>query len=159
VHHLDRFARDVAALLDSLRAFSRRGVELHVVGSGRIEVDSASGFLITGVEGLMAEHYRRLIGEKSRNALARLRAMGRRVSRWAPYGFTFGAGGRLVEAPGEQATLRRIADLSGDGLSLRGLARALSSEGFLARNGRPFAAMTLSRLVTNRTVSDSHEAS
>ena len=68
VYHLDRFARDVAALLDSLRAFSRRGVELHVVGRGCIEADTASGFLVTGVEGLMAEHFRRLISEKTRDA-------------------------------------------------------------------------------------------
>ena len=64
VYHLDRFARDVAALLDSVRAFARRGVELHVVGRGRIETDTATGFLMTGVEGLMAEHFRRLIAEK-----------------------------------------------------------------------------------------------
>ena len=32
VYHLDRFARDLAATLDYLRRFSRRGVELHVVG-------------------------------------------------------------------------------------------------------------------------------
>jgi Resolvase, N terminal domain len=72
VYHLDRNARDVAALLDGLRAYSRRGVELHVVGRGRVEADSASGFLLTGVEGLMAEHYRRLIAEKTRDSLEHL---------------------------------------------------------------------------------------
>jgi hypothetical protein len=38
-----------------VRSFSRRGVELHVVGRGRIEVENASGFLITRVEGLMVQ--------------------------------------------------------------------------------------------------------
>jgi DNA invertase Pin-like site-specific DNA recombinase len=56
VYHLDRFARDVAALLDAVHSYSRRGVELHVVGRGRVEVDTASGFLVTGVEGLMAAY-------------------------------------------------------------------------------------------------------
>lgn len=152
VYNLDRFARDVAALLDSLRAFSRSGVELHVVGRGRIETDTASGFLITGVEGLMAEHYRRVIAEKTRDALARLRAKGRRTSRWAPYGYRFGPGGRLVVDQGEQAALGEIAALSAGGLSLRALAGRLAAGGVTARNGRPFAPSTLSRLVPNRSV-------
>src|SRR5216683_434010 len=76
VYHLDRFARDLAATLDYLRGFSRRGVELHVVGRGRVEADTASGFIVTAVEGLATEHYRRVISEKTRDALARLRPSG-----------------------------------------------------------------------------------
>ena len=66
-----------------------------MVGRGRVEVDTAGGFLMAGVEGLMAEHYRRVISEKTRDALARLRANGRRVSRFPPYGFRAAPGGRL----------------------------------------------------------------
>jgi|SRR5713101_7172032 len=76
VYHLDRFARDLAATLDYLRRFARRGVELHVVGRGRVEADTASGFIVTAVEGLATEHYRRVISEKTRDALARLRPSG-----------------------------------------------------------------------------------
>jgi DNA invertase Pin-like site-specific DNA recombinase len=77
VYHLDRFARDLAGTLDDLRRFARRGVELHVVGRGRVEAETASGFIVTAVEGLAAERYRRLISEKTRDALARLRAAAR----------------------------------------------------------------------------------
>ena len=45
-------------MLDALKAFARRGVELHVVGRGRIEVESATGYLMAGVEGLLAEAVR-----------------------------------------------------------------------------------------------------
>lgn len=147
VYHLDRFARDLAGTLDYLRRFARRGVELHVVGRGRIEADTASGFLMTGVEGLMAEHYRRLISEKTRDALARLRAKGRRTSRWAPYGYRFGPDGRVVADQREQGALGEIAALSRAGRSLRAMARELAARGILARNGRPFEAKTLSRFV------------
>ena len=95
-YHLDRVARDVAALLDTLKAWSRRGVELHVVGRGQIEAETTTGLLMTGIEGLLAEHYLKVISEKSRDALARLRAKGRRVSRFPPYGSALGPGGRLV---------------------------------------------------------------
>jgi DNA invertase Pin-like site-specific DNA recombinase len=155
VYHLDRFARDLAATLDYLRRFARRGVELHVVGRGRVEADTASGFIVTAVEGLAAEHYRRVISEKTRDALARLRAKGRRVSRWAPYGFRIGPGGSLFREPREEAILARIRALNASGASLRGIARQLAVNGVMARNGRPFAPATLFHLVRNRPVANS----
>jgi DNA invertase Pin-like site-specific DNA recombinase len=158
VSHLDRFARDLAATLDYLRRFGRSGVELHVVGRGRVEADTASGFIVTAVEGLAAEHYRRVISEKTRDALARLRAKGQRVSRYIPYGYRLAPDRRLVSDPQEQSVLGEIARLKAKGLSLRAISRTLVGQGLLARNGRPFAPMTLARLVTNRPVGDSTEA-
>jgi site-specific DNA recombinase len=99
VYHLDRYARDVAALLDGVRAYSRRGVELHVVGRGRVETESASGFLVPAVEGVLGEHYRRLIGEKTRDTLQHLRARGRVYTRIPPYGYE-AQDGRLIEHQG-----------------------------------------------------------
>jgi len=159
VYHLDRFARDLAATLDYLRQFARRGVELHVVGRGRVEADTATGFIVTAVEGLAAEHYRRVISEKTRDALARLRTRGQRISRFLPYGFQLAPDGYLVPEPAEQAVLAQISILRAAGCSLRGISHALASQGILARNRRPFAPMTLARLVTNRAVSDSLKAS
>ena len=43
VSHLDCFTRDLAATLDAVRRFARRGVESHVVGRGRVEADKADG--------------------------------------------------------------------------------------------------------------------
>ncbi len=106
VYHLDRFARDAAALLDWLERAERRGIELHVVGRGRVETRSASGYLTAGIEGIVAAHYRKVISEKTRDALARLRATGRRYSGLPPYGFRFGPDGRLVRDRREQAALR-----------------------------------------------------
>jgi len=177
VYHLDRFARDLAGTLDYVRGFSRRGVELHVVGRGRVEADTASGFIVTAVEGLAAEHYRRVISEKTRDALARLRANGRRVSRWAPYGarlthadcprtgphVVVGSDGKvrgtcgLGPDPPELTALTTIRALA-RGRSLRELSRALTRRGILARTGRPFAASTLALLVHNRPVVDSRRA-
>lgn len=152
--HLDRFARDAAALLDWLERAERRGIQLHVVGRGRVEARSASGYLMAGVEGVVAAHYRKLVSEKTRDALARLRGTGRRYSGVAPYGYSFGADGRLVSEPEEQSTLDEIGALRATGLSLRAIAQALAARGILARNGRTFAPMTLARLVTDRSVGD-----
>jgi site-specific DNA recombinase len=154
VYHLDRFARNLAATLDYLRRFARRGVELHVVGRGRVEADTATGFIVTAVEGLAAEHYRRVISEKTRDALARLRAKGRRVSRFAPYGYRLAPGGRLVVSSKEQALLGNIGVLRGQGLSLRAISRDLAGRGTLARSGRPFRPSTLLGIVRKRTVAN-----
>jgi DNA invertase Pin-like site-specific DNA recombinase len=158
-YHLDRVARDVAALLDTLKAWSRRGVQLHVVGRGRIEAETASGLLMTGIEGLLAEHYRKVVSEKTRDALARLRAKGRRVSRFPPYGFRLAAGGRLVTDLREQDILGAITALRASGRSLRAIARTLADRGILARSGRPFAPSTLWPLVRNRAVTNRASAS
>jgi DNA invertase Pin-like site-specific DNA recombinase len=150
VYHLDRFARDVAGMLDALRSLSRRGVELHVVGRGRVEGDTASGFLVAGVGGLMAEHFRRLIGEKTRDALAHLRAAGRRYSNVVPYGWRATDDGRRLEPdPQEQAALASILALA-PGRSLRALSLELAARGILARCGRPFAPITLARVLRDR---------
>ena len=154
VYHLDRFARDLAATLDYLRRFSRRGVELHVVGRGRVEADTATGFIVTAVEGLAAEHYRRVISEKTRDALARLRANGRRVSRFARYGYRLAAGRRPVVNPREQIVLGKIVVLRDRGVSLRAISRALATQGRLGPERRPFCPSTLLGIVLNRTVTN-----
>jgi DNA invertase Pin-like site-specific DNA recombinase len=146
-YHLDRVARDVAALLDTLKGWARRGIQLHVVGRGRIEAETATGLLMTGIEGLLAEHYRKVISEKTRDALARLRAKGRRVSRFPPYGFRVAPGGRLVGNPGEQAVVTEISAMRAAGHSLRVIAGELAERGIMARTGRPFGAQTLAQVL------------
>ena len=53
----------------------------------------------------------------------------------------------MREDAGEQTTLDRVEDLRRDGRSLRGIGRALADEGRLNRDGRPFGASTVQRLV------------
>ena len=119
VYHLDRFARDLAGTLDYLRSFSRHGVELHVVGRGRQEADTASGFIVTAVEGLVAEHYRRVISEKTKSALALVRARGQWLG-GAPLGFTLQAG-RLVADPEGQRVVDEVLRLQREGLTVRAI--------------------------------------
>jgi DNA invertase Pin-like site-specific DNA recombinase len=81
IGHVDRLARDTAGLLDSIRALAKRNVEVHEVTQGRLDVKTSNGLLTTGMHGLVAEHYRVLVSEKTRAALGRLRSTGRRLSR------------------------------------------------------------------------------
>lgn len=160
VHALDRFGRDAAGVLDALSRFTRRGVELHVVGRGRVETTSASGFLMTSVEAVLAEHYKKLVSEKTKSALAVKRTRSERISGHLPYGWRLGADGKtllvdLVEAD----VVRRMRSLRKTGRSLRAISVQLASEGVLARNGKPFAPQTVAQVVRDRTVTDGEEAS
>lgn len=155
-YHLDRFARDVAGLLDTLRGFSRRGVELHVVGRGRIEAETAAGFLTTSVEAVLAEHYRRVVGEKTRDALAHLRTSGRRYTNVLPFGWRLAANGvDLVPEPTEQAALATARELRASGASLWKVSAALAELGFVASSGKPFDAKTVSRFLADRPIGQS----
>lgn len=147
VYTLDRYARDVAGLLDSLRSMSRLGIELHATDRGRVDTDTASTFLVTSIEGVVSEHYRRTVSEKTKHALARLRAEGRRVSRWPAFGYRHDDTGHLIPEPQEQAALAAITELRGSGLSLRAMAAKLEAQGHLARSGRPLAPSVLAKLL------------
>src|SRR5262249_51632356 len=108
----------------------------------------------------VAEMYRLQIGEKTRDALAHLRAAGRRYSNVVPYGWRATRDGRLVPDSSEQAAVALMRKLPAKGLSLRKVSAALADRGILARNGGPFEAKTLSRLVADRTIghSETHSA-
>jgi DNA invertase Pin-like site-specific DNA recombinase len=131
VFHLDRLARDIVATLDAIRGFAKKGIELHVPGRGVIEVQSATGFLTTSMEGTIAEHYRRLCSERSRSALAHLRDQGRR---WA----------RVEADPVEAAVVAKARALRRQGLSLRAVSAAL---GPVSRAGTPLSAETLNAIL------------
>ena len=158
VHALDRFGRDAAGVLDALSGFTRKGVELHVVGRGRIETASANGFLVTSVEAVLGEHYRRLVSEKTRHALAFKRCRNERISGRLPYGWSLGGDGKtLIVDPAETEIVHRMRMLRESGSSLRAISAQLAADGCLARSGRPFAPQTVAQIVRNRAVTDSEE--
>jgi len=119
-----------------------------------VHTTSSSDFLATGVEALVADHFRRVVAEKTRDALAQLRITGRRYSHILPYGFQLGPDGRLEPNRHEQRALAAIARLRAKGCSLRRIATTLASRGILARSGKPFRSSTLARLVRDRAIGD-----
>lgn len=139
VYQLDRFARDVAGMLDTLRKMSKRGIDFHVIDRGKVEVDTANGFLVTSVEGVMHEHYRRFIAEKTRKALRFLRLKGQRYCNKSPLGYKYRQAGtrwdekkkmevpiwKLEPDPKTQPLLIQLTDLYNRGIGIRPAARAV----------------------------------
>ncbi len=92
---------------------------------------------------------REAIGERTADALAHLRANGRRTSRFAPFGYRHGDDGELREVPHEQEAVRRIHNLKAEGLSLRKIGEALARAGYFGRGGKVMGPRLI-RAVLNR---------
>src|SRR5262245_14433794 len=124
-YHLDRVARDAAALLDWCASAAKRGIELHIVGRGQVETMSSAGYLGVGVEALVAAHHRLVTGEKTRAALAHLRSQGRRWANTPPYGSRWDPAGRVESDTVEAAVVARARALRAEGRTLREISAAL----------------------------------
>lgn len=107
VYHLDRLARDSAGLGEYLRRAAKAGIEIHESVSGRIDIQKALGKFVTHIRGAMDEFYAGVIGEKTKDALASLRAAGRQYSAIPPLGYRY-AQGCLIEDPWEQQAVAII---------------------------------------------------
>lgn len=143
VYHQDRLARDLAGLLDAVRAWGRRGIGVWVVGRGWLDLASSAGFLAGAVEGMVAEHLRLITGEKTRAALARLRTEGRRFSRRPPFGYRY-VEGAMLEAPEEQAALALLAAMPT--APPRVVNQAMRESGLAPRSGSQFDRRLIQRL-------------
>ena len=89
------------------------------------------------------------------SAMNRLRKSGKRIGQ-VPFGWTLcSKGDRLVEDTIEQAALKKILELSAEGLSLRGIARALNNAGVPSKNGGSWSFTSIkSILERNRKLND-----
>ena len=80
-------------------------------------------------------------------AMQQKKSMGERVGA-VPYGYTLSADGvRLVAVAAEQAVIAEARAMRAAGLSLRAVSQSLDSRGMRARNGKPFVAAQVARMV------------
>jgi DNA invertase Pin-like site-specific DNA recombinase len=162
---LDRLTRSVRDLGELMEAFKKARVAFTSIQES-VDTSSASGELFLNIIGSLSQWERRAIGERTRDAMAHLRAMRRRVGS-TPYGYRVDPthvrrrkptgkleAARLIPDPAEHRVLAEILELRGRGFTLRAIADALEHRGILARCGQPFAPQTLKRLVTQGTLSD-----
>jgi DNA invertase Pin-like site-specific DNA recombinase len=97
--------------------------------------DTPEQRMIRQVLQAFAEHERKVIAARTRAAMLRHQAAGRRMSAQPPFGWTVDPDdpARLVSDPDEQAVIRRIVRLHDEGLGLREIARELDDASILCR--------------------------
>jgi len=115
VAKLDRITRSVRDLGELVERFQASGVEFASVADN-IDTTTASGRLVLNVLGSVAQWERETIAERTADALAHLRSKGKRISRFAPFGYRLNSDGRLEADPSEQEAARTIRRLRAEGM-------------------------------------------
>lgn len=128
---LSRSTRDTLAIADALAKKQADLVSL----SEKIDTTSACGKMVFRLLAVLSEFERDQISDRTKAALQFKRSQGEKTGGDIPYGFTV-ADGRLVKAPGEQDTIRMIADMKAAGYSLRDICRKLEAQGRHTKTGK-----------------------
>lgn len=142
----DRLARDVVIAASIERAAVQRGarvVSADGVGNGDTPADE---FMRTILDGAAA-YERALIRARTRAALRARRAKGERAGN-VPWGYGATEEGKLVEHDPERAVIARVLELRETGNSLRGIVKALSTEGRVSRAGQPLQLTQVARILS-----------
>lgn len=154
----DRVARDMVVARDI-------GERARVSGAKIITVDGMSDtenrpetFLRQGIADLFAEHERKQIAERTKNALAAMKTKGLRTGN-PLYGFQCAAAGplskasrrplRLVPHEYEQRICRFVMALHARQTSPAGITRELSVRRARNRAGKPFSQEQVQRIISN----------
>lgn len=119
VAKLDRLSRSLVDFAGLMATAQRQGWSVVALDLG-VDTTTASGEMMANVMASFAHYERRLIGQRTRDALAEKKAQGVRL-------------GRPVELP--DATRQRVADLRASGLSYRKVADQLTADGVPTARG------------------------
>jgi DNA invertase Pin-like site-specific DNA recombinase len=133
VSKLDRFSRDAADALHTIKQMSQMGVRLIINGNGDVtDETNVSGRLILEVMAVFSGHERRVIKARQKDGQAAKRAKGGHIGGSAPFGYRVegrGHGARLVAVPSEQQAIVKAKGLRDAGLSYRAISRELAADG------------------------------
>ena len=148
---LTRSVRDLGELVD--RYFASRFSLLSV--SDSIDTRTASGRLVLHVLGAVGQWEREATAERTRDALAQLRADGVRLGA-EPLGWrrseALDASGRRCceEVIDEGVTIRRVRELRRQGLAIKEIIATLEAEGRQTKRGGRWHATTIQRILRRR---------
>jgi len=144
---LDRLTRSTRDLGDLLDRLNRRGVALAAV-SESLDTSTASGRMVVNMIGVIAQWEREAIGERTSAALQAKRRRGERYSGRSPYGWKY-IDGRMVESNDEQRVIGMVESMKAcdDRLTLLAISRCLADRGIFNRNGNPFSASSVKRII------------
>lgn len=111
---------------------------------------SADDALITGIKAILAEDYSRELSKKINNAhKGRQRHNGNVILTSHAYGFKKLPDKSVVLVEEEAKVKERMYQLCAEGFGTRTIATILKNEGILSRNGKPFIANSILRIIRN----------
>ena len=133
VAKLDRFSRDAADALNTIKVLKGQGVRLIINGHGDVTDDTnIMARLILEVMAVFAGHERRVIKSRQKDGQAAKKARGGHIGGSAPFGYRVEGKGHkaeLVKDDVQQAGLVTARDLFAGGVSLRKISEQLKDGG------------------------------
>lgn len=144
---LDRLFRSTTDALDTIEAWDKAGIALHLIecGGDSLNTRSSMGRMFVTLMAAFGEFERRVIGERTATALQHKRTKGERMGN-TPYGYTAAKNTRtedgktisaalLVENPKEIAIAGEIRTLRASKMRLVDIATRLNEQGHKTRRG------------------------
>jgi site-specific DNA recombinase len=134
VYKLDRMFRSTIDALETTKMFERHGVSFHSIEE-TLDTRSAMGMFFYSLTAALAEMERRLIGERTKSALAHKRSRNEKTGGDVPYGYDITPDGLLIKNDAEQKVIRLIRHLHRQGISLRRICIDLERHGYKTKRG------------------------
>lgn len=150
VYRHDRLARSVLLAELVRRQVSAAGARIAAVeGDVAGEDESPEAVFVRQVLDAVAELERKLIGARTRSAMRQQQREGKRVSRFAPYGYRLDPSDetRLVPVEREQEAIKRAKELASSGLTAYAIAKALDQEMPDACRGKSWSVRTVAKIL------------
>lgn len=124
--HSDRLHRQPRELEDFIDLINAKGIEVHFVQSGELDLNTPSGRLQARIMGVVARHE----SEHKSERIARSRLQRAQAGKWGGGSRPFGwESDGVTPIPAEIAAIRRAYDMLLHGGSLRGIMRMLNHGG------------------------------
>ena len=132
VYRLDRLARSVYLSDIIERTVKKKGASIISISGEGTWANSDEDWLVRKILQTLAEYERKVMAARTKAAMLRHQANGRRMSKEPPFGFCVDPDdpARLIQHLKEQQTIARIIELKQSDLTLRAICRQLKSEGF-----------------------------
>ena len=150
IYSLSRLARSTRDTLSISEKLSKAGAELVSI-SEKIDTTSASGKMVFRLLAVLAEFERDQVSERTKLALQHKRAEGKRISRYAPYGFDLSPDGRELQPnAGEAKVIAHIVKHRAGGRSPGWIAKRLTEKGIPTKQGRQVWSAKVVRTIIKR---------
>jgi site-specific DNA recombinase len=144
LYSLERLSRDMLTMLALERLLEEHEVQLHTV-EGQIDTSSPDGFMNFAMKAFLGEMERRQVKYRTKKAMEHKKAQGRVVGA-VPYGYQR-QGDDLIPDLQEQAVVKAVNSMYQAGSKLVDITAHLNSEGIATREGKPWIATQVRRLI------------
>lgn len=150
VAKFDRLFRSVADAATTIADFDRKGIELVAISEG-FDMTNPYGRAMAQMASVFAELERAMIRERTKSAMSVKRDRGERISRYAPYGWDFDEGNRLVKNDREQEAIATMQWLRAKKKSFEKIAATLNFRKIKSKTGLKWSHCTVKKVLRRVT--------